>query len=150
MGWRALQLMREVVRPLAVTGKDEAAIARPFRRRTASLVITISLFSLLASCESWRGHAGVLERSLEPRAQIRLWARGAVHQVHGVRVVGDSVTAVPFIRPPDCDSCALHVALRDIDSVQVRTFDRDKSIFMALVVAPIIYFVMLSFTIPRD
>jgi hypothetical protein len=39
--------------------------------------------------------------------------------VHGVTIEGDSVRAVPFFRPPNCDSCAIRVALRDVDSVQV-------------------------------
>jgi hypothetical protein len=108
------------------------------------------MLSLLASCDGWRGRDGVLGQSLAPRAQVRLWVRGTVHQVHGVRVVGDSVTAVPFIRPLACDSCALRVALHDIDSVQVRAFDRDKSIFMAILVTPMVYLVLLSFTISRD
>jgi hypothetical protein len=76
--------------------------------------------------------------------------RGNAHQVHGVLVVGDSVTAVPFIRPPDCDSCALRVALHDVDSVQVRAFDRDKSMFMAVLMMPVVYFILLSSKIRLD
>jgi len=32
----------------------------------------------------------------------------------------------------------------------VRAFDRDKSIFAAIVLTPIVYLILLSFTIPRD
>jgi hypothetical protein len=120
------------------------------RRPILVLLAAAAMAAPLASCDGWRGRPGVLSGSPAPRAQMRLWVRGTVHQVHGVRVAGDSLTAVPFIRRPDCDSCALHLALRDIDSVQVRAFDRDKSIFMAILMTPLLYLVLLSFTIPRD
>jgi hypothetical protein len=118
--------------------------------RAARLLAAAALVALFASCNGWRGRSGVLAEPQEPRTQIRLWVHGTVHQVHGVRVAGDSVTAVPFIRPPNCEGCALHLALRDIDSVQVRALDRDKSIFVAILVLPLVYLLLLSFSIPRD
>lgn len=147
---RSLQFMRRVVRQLTDSGHDPKATVPTVRARVALLILAASTLTLLAACDGWRGRAGVLGQPVAPRTQVRLWVRGSVHQVHGVRVAGDSVTAWPFIRPLNCDSCALHLALHDIDSVQVRAFDRDKSIFAAIVMTPIVYLVLLSFTIPRD
>ncbi len=86
-----------------------------------------------ASCASWQGRPHVLDSPLGSRDQVRLWVRGEAHQVHGVRVTTDSVTAVPFIRAPSCDSCALRFARTDVDSVQVRATDWRKTVFAVLV-----------------
>jgi hypothetical protein len=91
-----------------------------------------------------------LESGLEPRDQVRVWVRGEGHQVHGVQVRGDSVTAVPFIRPPTCDSCALRFARTDIDSVQVRATDWRRSLVAAIIFAPVAYLFYLMSQLPRD
>jgi hypothetical protein len=97
-----------------------------------------------ACVTTWRAQPDVLRAALAPREQVRIWARGQDHRVHGVRVVGDSVVAVPFLRPPSCDSCAVRFALREVDSVQVRVVDRRGSITAAIVtgviVIPLLYY----------
>ncbi len=103
-----------------------------------------------SACATWQGRAHVLESGLEQRDQVRVWVRGEGHQVHGVQVRGDSVTAVPFIRPPTCDSCALRFALTDIDSVQVRATDWRRSLVAAIILAPVVYLVYLMSQLPRD
>jgi hypothetical protein len=93
-----------------------------------------------ASCASWQGRAHVLDSPLGERAQVRLWVRGEAHQVHAVRVWGDSVIAVPFMRPPACDTCALRFARADVDSVQVRATDWRRTLFAAIVLwCPVLY-----------
>jgi hypothetical protein len=47
--------------------------------------------------------------------------------VHGVRVVGDSVWAVPYWKSPRCDSCAVRLARSAIDSVRVQVTDDVRS-----------------------
>jgi hypothetical protein len=97
-----------------------------------------------ACVKTWRARPDVLGTALAPREQVRIWARGLGHRVHGVRVVGDSVFAVPYFRPPSCDSCAVRLALSDVDSVQVRVPDRRGSITAAVVTAvvviPLLYY----------
>lgn len=97
-----------------------------------------------ACVTTWRARPDVLRTALAPRDQVRIWARGQDHRVHGVRVVGDSVIAVPFFRPPSCDSCAFRFALREVDSVQVSVVDRRGSITAAIVTAvvviPLLYY----------
>ena len=90
-------------------------------------------------CGTWQGRPEVLARSLGPRDQVRIWARGSGYQVHGVQVRGDSVVGVPFIRPPTCDSCALRFARSEVDSVQVRAFDWRRSVVAAILAAPLVY-----------
>ena len=94
------------------------------------------------ACTSWAGRAGVLNHPLTSRDQVRLWVQGQAFQVHGVRVVGDSVLVVPFIQPPQCDSCVLRFATREVDSVQVRHLDGNKSLLLAVALSPLIYVVV--------
>jgi len=118
------------------------------RPRAAAALTAMLLLAL--GCTSWYGRSAALGPSLGPRDQVRLWVHGRAYQVHGVRVSGDSVTAVPFIRPPSCDSCALRFALGEIDSAQVRAIDRDKTIFFAIVMTPVVVAFYLASQLPRD
>lgn len=120
----------------------------PLHQAMAAGLVAVLLLGVSA-CTSWHGRAGVLDRPQRTRDQVRLWVGGRSHQVHGVRVFGDSVAVVPFIRPPRCDSCALRFALRDIDSVQVRVFDRDRTTFFAVAMSPLVYLMYVASQIPR-
>jgi len=102
------------------------------------------------ACGTWQGRPHLLDGSLGPRDQVRLWVRGEGHQVHGVQVRGDSVIGVPFVRPPTCDSCAVRFARADIDSVQVAAFDWRGSVFAAIALAPVLYLYYVLLRIPRD
>jgi len=103
-----------------------------------------------AGCATWQGRPHVLESPLGQRDQVRLWVRGEGHQVHGVQVRGDSVIAVPFIRPPECDTCAVRFARADVDSVQVWATDWRGSLFGAIAWAPALYLLYVLSQIPRD
>jgi hypothetical protein len=80
----------------------------------------------------------MLTQRLAPRDQVRLCVRGDCRQVHGVRVFGDSVSAVPYFKAPTCDSCEIHYALRDLGAVQTRGVDRDKTIVFVIVLSPVL------------
>ncbi len=118
-------------------------------RRFAPLLLAAWFFGA-SGCTTWQGRPGVLTLTLEPRDQVKLWVRGESHQVHGVRVYRDSVQAVPFIRPPDCDSCATRYAVSEVDSVQVRSFELRRSIVAAILLAPVVYGVYIFSHLPRD
>jgi hypothetical protein len=75
---------------------------------------------LLAGCHLWRRDPQALVQPLGERTRIQLWSRGEVRVVHGVRVRGDSVVAVPYWLPPRCDSCAVRLPLSLVDSVRVQ------------------------------
>jgi hypothetical protein len=83
------------------------------------------LFALLCSataagCTPWVARPVATLASIHGKRQrVQLWVGGHVYLVHGVVVQGDSLRAVPSLRPPSCDSCALRFALREIDSVRV-------------------------------
>lgn len=120
------------------------------RRRLCATAALASMLLCAPGCNGWYGRRAALSPPPDTREQVRLWVHGQAYQVHAVRVSGDSVTAVPFFRPPACDSCALRFALRDIDSVQVRAFDRDKTIFFIIIMTPVLVGFYLASQIPRD
>jgi hypothetical protein len=55
--------------------------------------------------------------------------------MHGVTLIGDSLRAIPFLKPPTCDSCAMTLAVRDVDSVRVQAVDSEKARLAAALVA---------------
>jgi len=69
----------------------------------------------------------VLRGPLGPRDRVQLWVGAHAYLMHGVTLIGDSLRAVPYLKPPTCDSCAMTLALRDVDSVRVEALDREKA-----------------------
>ncbi len=127
------------------------ALAAGRAARRLRLLVVAAWAAGASGCATWQGRPHVLETPLGRRDQVRLWARGEAHQVHGVVVRGDSVIAVPFTRPPTCDSCALRFALADVDSVQVRATDWRASLFAAVAFwGPMIYLFYMAAQVPRD
>ena len=113
----------------------------------AGLTLTLAL----ASCTSWYAHPNYLAQPLKLRDQVRICAKGECHQVHAVQVFGDSVTAVPYFQDPNCDSCTMHLALSEVDSVQTSGSDKDKNIFLAIVLVPVVAaLIYVATAFPRD
>ena len=54
-----------------------------------------------------------------PRQQVQVWSSGQALRWHSVAIEGDSISGVPFVQAPDCDSCRGSVPLDDVDSVRV-------------------------------
>lgn len=115
-------------------------MTHPRRLRIAALVAILTL----QGCTAWRS-GPTINQPLGPRAQVRIWVHGVAHQVHGVRLFGDSVAAVPFTRSPDCVSCAIRLARADIDSVQVRSSDPNMTLLLAVSLSPLMYLLYLAF-----
>ena len=118
--------------------------------RLRQLAFAAWLLSASACTWTWQGRSYLLNGRLGLGDQVRLWVRGEAHQVHGVRVLGDTVIAVPFDRPPTCDSCALRFARADIDSVQMRASTWGPSLAGAFFMAPVLYLYWVLLHIPRD
>ena len=88
---------------------------------TASLrcLRSLALPAVLVGCSpGWHRVTPSPSAALATRQQFQIWSHGRAYQWHGVRVSGDSVSGVPFTRPPDCDSCRVQVALSDVDSLR--------------------------------
>lgn len=61
----------------------------------------------------------MLPGPLPARQQVQVWASGEVLQLHGVIVGADSVSGVPFLKPPDCDSCRVGIRQAEVDSLRI-------------------------------
>ncbi len=87
----------------------------------------------LAACTSWRTQPlKLLQRPLRPRDRVQIWSRGEAYDVHGVVVRGDSVWAVRFFQPVDCQRCRLVFAVRDVDSLRMQQPDHRRSAGLAI------------------
>jgi hypothetical protein len=88
---------------------------------TASLryLRKLTLAAVLAGCSpGWHRVTPGSSDALNTRQQFQVWSHGLAHQWHGLRVIGDSVSGVPFTRSPTCDSCRVQLALAEVDSVR--------------------------------
>jgi hypothetical protein len=82
--------------------------------RSAVLVV------MLTGCGAgWRRIPAPKPGAFAPRQQAQLWQGDAAHQVHAVVVRPDSISAVPFTRPIECDSCRLTWPRNAVDSVRL-------------------------------
>lgn len=84
-------------------------------RRRWSVVL---LACQLTACAGWQRSVLLPAESLPPRARRQIWVGRTAHEVHSVVVRGDSISAVPVWRPPECDSCRIAFALAEVDSLR--------------------------------
>ena len=90
----------------------------PWRATVGALLLGVLSLST-AGCAAWHTEpVATLRNSHGVRDQLQLWVHGRAYALHGVRPVNDSVYGIPLHQPPACDSCALHFAVKDVDSVR--------------------------------
>ena len=87
----------------------------------------------------------MLRDPLGPRDRVQLWVGAHAYMMHGVTLIGDSIRAVPYLKPPSCDSCAMTLAVRDVDSVRVEGVDREKARIAAALVT--VGFILTAFAL---
>jgi len=96
-----------------------------------SVIARSVLYGLLLSsalgCQRWQVDAQALASPQPVRRRLEIWSRGRSTVVHSVRVVGDSVWAVPYWKSPGCDSCTVRIARSAIDSVRAEATDDARS-----------------------
>jgi hypothetical protein len=104
--------------------------------------IAVLLAFTVTACTFWHRDEGLLADSLATRDRVQIWIGTTAHDVHGVVVRGDSLTAVPFWKPPDCDSCRVAFARADVDSVRAVQVSGGTVLIasVALIALVILYF----------
>ncbi len=82
-------------------------------------------------------------RTLPARTQVQVWDGEHVRVLHGVTLGPATIRGVPFTEPPDCDTCRVCVALRDVDSLRVGNKERGfvRSVQLFLVVSAVTGFI---------
>jgi len=95
------------------------ALRRTIRAgRKVAAVTALAVFS--ASCGAgWHQPKQLEPGTLSPRQQVQVWSGGTARRWHAVRVGPDSISGVPFMRPPDCDSCRVALPRTAVDSVRL-------------------------------
>jgi hypothetical protein len=116
-----------------------------YERGLVSLASRYVLYGILlaaaAGCQRWQLDSRVLTSPQPHRRQVEIWSQGHATVVHGVRLQGDTVVAVPYWMRLDCDSCAVRFARAAIDSVRVQAADNVRS--TATLGAGVVVFVLL-------
>jgi|SRR5688572_20658649 len=56
---------------------------------------------------------------LNAKTEVRIWTHGQLVRWHGVSMLIDSITGIPYDEKLDCDSCRQGIARADVDSVIV-------------------------------
>ena len=67
----------------------------------------------------WSHSDEALPETPGQRDRFQLWVAGQAHNVHGLRLTEDSLSAVPIWKSPSCDSCRVRFARAQVDSVKV-------------------------------
>src|SRR6266571_4175123 len=124
-------------------------MARP-RRFPPGLAVVVLLLG--TACTTW-GHArggDVLARPIPERRPLEVWSGGRRYDVHGVRVVGDSVVMVPHWKPPACDSCRIVVPRAAVDSVRVRVHSPIRTVVLLGLLGGALWLAAEFLSIPPD
>ena len=57
-------------------------------------------------------------RALSPRDRVQVWSGRGSQVLHAVRFTDASVSGVPYLQPPECDSCRVSLTLSAVDSMK--------------------------------
>ena len=79
---------------------------------------------LATGCAGWRRTQLSEGDRLPPRQQVQVWQNGLSRVVHAGLVAHDTLYAVPFTKPPSCDTCRIAIALSEVDSVRLGNQER--------------------------
>ena len=79
----------------------------------------LALALLQAGCGAGWRTTPLATGPLPQRQQAEVWTGGRVLRWHALVVASDSISGVPFTRPPECDSCRVAVPREAVDSVRL-------------------------------
>ena len=107
------------------------------------LVITGGIL-LLSGCTALREPVPIeaLPTIAEPRAQYQVWGHGSPQVLIALRTTADSLSGVPYWKPPTCDSCRVAIPRSAVDSVRITALDPNKSLLAAIIIAPLVFLMM--------
>jgi hypothetical protein len=78
----------------------------------------VALLPQSACGAGWHRIDPVAPATLPQRQQVQVWREGQRLQLHAVRLSEDSISGVPFVEPPECDSCRIGLAKESVDSLR--------------------------------
>ena len=105
--------------------------------------LTLVLATVIAGCGAGWRRTELSIVNLEPRQQLQVWTGNKAVQWHGVRVMEDAVSGIPFFQPLGCDSCRQAIPRVAVDSVRVGDPDAGYWKSLGLGVGVILVFCMV-------
>ena len=82
-------------------------------------LLHVALALLLTGCGAGWRTTPLATGPLPRRQQAQVWTEGRALQWHAIVVATDSISGVPYTRPPGCDSCRVAVPRESVDSVRL-------------------------------
>jgi hypothetical protein len=80
--------------------------------------LPILLLAALAGCTHWVRDETVLQAPVPARDQLQIFTPTSTIRAHGIRSDSTTLSYVPYVMPPDCDSCRVTVPLASVDSIR--------------------------------
>ena len=89
-------------------------------QRSTMRVAIFSMASLIAGCaHSWKQVQVAPPVTYPERQQFQIWTGDQQRTWHAVQVDDTTVSGIPFIQPPTCDSCRVVLARVQVDSLRI-------------------------------
>jgi hypothetical protein len=86
---------------------------------SSQTVLMLGLLLPQAACGAgWHRIDPVAPSNLPRRQQVQVWRGGEKTQLHSIRLSADSISGVPFVQPPECDSCRVSLPSSSVDSLR--------------------------------
>ena len=101
---------------------------------SGAIVRSVMLVLVLTGCAVWSRSEEPLPQPESPRERMQLWVSGRAHNVHGVRIANDSISAVPMWKPVACDTCRVRFAVAQVDSVRLESVPAETFFFLGVAV----------------
>jgi hypothetical protein len=82
-------------------------------------ILMLGLLLPQAACGAgWHRIYPVPPKDLPKRQQVQVWRGGEKLQLHSIRLSGDTISGVPYVQPPECDSCRVSLPSSSVDSLR--------------------------------
>jgi len=95
------------------------AHSRPPMLRSLTAIAVAACLLLQACGAGWRRPPDLELGPLAQRQQAQVWHQGRVVRWHALVISADSISGVPYLRPPDCDSCRVALPRAQVDSLRL-------------------------------
>lgn len=96
----------------------------------------------LTACAGWHRVELPPDTTLARRQQVQVWRGTSATVVHAVRVTPDTVSGVPYLLRPSCDSCAIAIPRNQVDSLRLGGAEGPV---MALIIVSIVALLFASY-----
>jgi hypothetical protein len=101
-------------------------------------LVSLVAWSVVSGCASWHRVVPPADTTLAPRQQVEVWQGTRSSVLHAIRLTPDSLSGVPFHRPPTCDSCRVAVPRASIDSLRLGHRETAALFFTGLGIAAVV------------